>query len=76
LANDPPIIVADEPTGRLDSVTAERIFQMLLDLHHQGRTILMVTHDRTLADRFSRTVHLAEGEIVGAPDTDPSHGAR
>ena len=64
LANDPPIIVADEPTGRLDSVTAESIFQIFMNLSAQGKTILMVTHDRGLAQRASRTVEIADGRIV------------
>jgi putative ABC transport system ATP-binding protein len=64
LANDPPIIVADEPTGRLDSVTAETIFRIFMQLVESGTTILMVTHDRGLARRVSRTLHIAEGRIV------------
>ncbi len=64
LANDPPILVADEPTGRLDSATSETIFNIFLSLVAQGRTILMVTHDETLAQRVSRVIHLADGEIV------------
>jgi ABC-type lipoprotein export system ATPase subunit len=64
LANDPPIIVADEPTGRLDSVTAETIFQFFEQLITQGKTILMVTHDRSAAERSSRVLELADGEIV------------
>lgn len=64
LANDPPVIVADEPTGRLDSVTAETIFQIFLRLSAQGKTILMVTHDETLAHRLERLVTLADGEII------------
>jgi putative ABC transport system ATP-binding protein len=65
LANDPPIIIADEPTGRLDSVTAESIFQIFLSLVEAGKTILMVTHDRSLAQRASRTLEIADGEISG-----------
>jgi putative ABC transport system ATP-binding protein len=64
LANDPPIIVADEPTGRLDSVTAETIFQIFEQLIAQGKTILMVTHDRGAAERSSRILELADGEMV------------
>jgi putative ABC transport system ATP-binding protein len=64
LANDPPIIIADEPTGRLDSVTAESIFQIFLSLVAQGKTILMVTHDRNLAQRASRTLGIVDGEIL------------
>jgi putative ABC transport system ATP-binding protein len=64
LANDPPIIIADEPTGRLDSVTAETIFQIFLSLQERGKTIMMVTHDRGLAQRASRTLEIADGEII------------
>jgi putative ABC transport system ATP-binding protein len=70
LANDPPIIVADEPTGRLDSVTAETIFQFFEQLISQGKTILMVTHDRSAAERSSRLLELVDGEIInqGLPE--------
>ena len=64
LANDPPIIVADEPTGRLNSLTAETIFQIFATLIEQGKTILLVSHDRSLAQRVSRTMRLADGLIV------------
>ena len=67
LANDPPIIVADEPTGRLDSSTAETIFKIFLRLVEQGKTILMVTHDRSLGKRVSRTLNIVDGEIAGEP---------
>lgn len=67
LANDPPIIVADEPTGRLDSATAETIFNIFLRLVEQGKTILMVTHDASLSRRVSRTIHIADGELVPDP---------
>lgn len=63
LANDPPVLVADEPTGRLDSVTAEAIFQIFKKMIADGKTILMVTHDPSLAQRVSRTVHLVDGQI-------------
>jgi putative ABC transport system ATP-binding protein len=63
LANDPPILVADEPTGRLDSNTAETIFSTFLNLIAQGKTILMVTHDNSLARRVSRTLRIVDGEI-------------
>lgn len=64
LANDPPIIVADEPTGNLDQNTAENVFQLFQKLIAQGKTIFMVTHDRDLAKRVTRTISLADGEIV------------
>jgi putative ABC transport system ATP-binding protein len=64
LANDPPIILADEPTGNLDSKTAEGVLQLFEGLVEQGKTILMVTHDRDIAKRVMRTIMLADGEIV------------
>ena len=64
LANDPPIIVADEPTGSLDSVTAEIIFQIFETLVDRGKTIIMVTHDFSLAHRMSHNIYIADGEII------------
>ena len=64
LANDPPILVADEPTGNLDSKTATSVFGMFERLVAQGKTILMVTHDRDLAQRVTRTVIISDGEII------------
>ncbi|MFN2110285.1 MAG: ATP-binding cassette domain-containing protein, partial [Anaerolineae bacterium] len=64
LANDPPVIVADEPTGNLDSRAAEAIFGIFENLAQRGKTILMVTHDSTLAQRAARTLLLADGEVI------------
>jgi ABC-type lipoprotein export system ATPase subunit/CRP-like cAMP-binding protein len=64
LANDPALIVADEPTGSLDSRTADTIFQLFEELVDQGKTILMVTHDNDLAARASRVVLIVDGEVV------------
>jgi ABC-type lipoprotein export system ATPase subunit len=64
LANDPPLIVADEPTGNLDSKTAESIFALFNDLVEQGKTVIIVTHDSSLAKRTRRTALIADGEIV------------
>lgn len=64
LANDPPIIATDEPTGNLDSRAAESVMQLFQDLVAQGKTILMVTHDEDLARRAPRTIVLHDGEIV------------
>jgi putative ABC transport system ATP-binding protein len=64
LANDPPILVGDEPTGNLDSRTAETVFELFERLVAQGKTIVMVTHDRDLSRRVQRTIILADGEIV------------
>jgi ABC-type lipoprotein export system ATPase subunit len=64
LANDPPILIADEPTGNLDSKTAETIFSLFNDLVAQGKTVIIVTHDSGLAKRTQRTALIADGEIV------------
>jgi putative ABC transport system ATP-binding protein len=64
LVNDPPILVADEPTGSLDSATADTIFQAFEALVEQGKTIAMVTHDNSLAPRFTRRLYLADGELT------------
>jgi len=64
LANDPPFIIADEPTGNLDTRTAEGIFNLFTRLSDQGKTILMITHDPALANQTSRQVLLSDGEIV------------
>ncbi len=64
LANDPPIIMADEPTGNLDSRTAEDVIQLFEELVSHGKTILMVTHDPVLARRTSRTLVISDGELV------------
>jgi putative ABC transport system ATP-binding protein len=64
LANDPAILVADEPTGNLDSKTADAVFRLFESLVAEGKTILMVTHDRELAGRVQRTYTLADGLIV------------
>ena len=64
LANDPPIIVADEPTGNLDSRTAEHVLAIFGELADQGKTILIVTHDPALARRSTRRVLISDGELV------------
>jgi putative ABC transport system ATP-binding protein len=64
LANDPPLIVADEPTGNLDSVTSDAVMQLFADLAAEGKTVLMVTHERDLARHFTRTITLSDGAIV------------
>ncbi len=64
LANDPPILVADEPTGNLDTRNAEIVFNLFASLAAAGKTIVMVTHDDELAQRVPRTVTIADGLIV------------
>jgi len=64
LANDPPAIVADEPTGNLDSATAETIFQLFQSLAEQGKTVIVVSHERSLSERVHRILQIADGELV------------
>ena len=64
LANDPPIIVADEPTGNLDSATAAEIYDLFAELVTDGKTIVMVTHDGTLAGRAPRTLVIRDGRLI------------
>ena len=64
LANDPMLLAADEPTGNLDSKTADAMFQVFERLVAEGKTIVLVTHDRDLAARATRRVHIADGQIV------------
>jgi len=64
LANDPAIIAADEPTGNLDTSTAEVIFAIFRSLVEQGKTVIMVTHDQQLAQKADRQVILSDGELI------------
>lgn len=70
LVNDPNIIIADEPTGNLDSVTAETIIQLFEKLVAQGKTIVMVTHDEGFANRFTRRLRIVDG-VVSDPLANP-----
>jgi lipoprotein-releasing system ATP-binding protein len=64
LANDPPVILADEPTGSLDSVSTDQVFDILRELVTlYGKTVIAVTHDLTLASRMQRRVHIVDGRI-------------
>ncbi len=64
LANDPPLIVADEPTGNLDSQTSEAVIQLFANLAAEGKTVVMVTHERDLSRYFTRAITLSDGCIV------------
>ena len=73
LANDPPLIVADEPTGNLDAATADSVFDLFAHLRDQGKTLVMVTHNEALADAASRKLEIRSGRIHA--DTSPTAGA-
>ena len=64
LVTDPAILMADEPTGNLDTKASEEIMALLKDLHRQGRTIVLVTHEPDIARYAERTIHLKDGQVV------------
>jgi putative ABC transport system ATP-binding protein len=64
LVNDPALILADEPTGNLDTRTGEEIMSVLLELHNRDRTILIVTHEAYIAEQTQRTIQLLDGKIA------------
>ncbi|HEY2151669.1 MAG TPA: ABC transporter ATP-binding protein [Vicinamibacterales bacterium] len=64
LINDPPLLLADEPTGNLDSAVGDSIMQLLFDLHHEGRTIVLVTHDDHVASFAERELVLRDGVLA------------
>ncbi len=64
LANDPPILLADEPTGNLDSATADAVLELFADLNAEGQTIVVVTHERDIRSIVGREVTLVDGRIV------------
>ncbi|MCP4306770.1 MAG: ABC transporter ATP-binding protein [bacterium] len=64
LVGEPALILADEPTGNLDSHTSEEIVQLILDLNGQGATILIITHDNTIAAQMHRRIELVDGRVV------------
>ena len=63
LANDPLLVVADEPTGNLDTATANEVFELFESLVDQGKTLLVVTHDRSLSGRTERVLHILDGRL-------------
>ena len=73
LVGEPAIVLADEPTGNLDTATGAAIFALLRELHADGATIVMITHDRELAARLPRQIEMLDGGIVS--DSRPASGA-
>jgi putative ABC transport system ATP-binding protein len=64
LANDPPLVIADEPTGNLDSRTADAVLELLTELTRSGKSVVVITHERDVARRFDRVVTLADGRVA------------
>jgi putative ABC transport system ATP-binding protein len=64
LANDPPILLADEPTGNLDSTTADAVLKLFAELNADGQTIVVVTHERDVRSIAGRQVTLVDGRVV------------
>jgi putative ABC transport system ATP-binding protein len=64
LANDPPVIIADEPTGNLDSHTATAIMDLFAGLAHAGKTVIVVTHEKEFANSFGSTISILDGTII------------
>ena len=64
IINNPSILLADEPTGNLDTKNGRIVMDLLHQIHTEGRTVIMVTHDKALADEGTRTIHLLDGKIV------------
>ena len=73
LANDPPILIADEPTGNLGSEDAAMVMEIFMRLVKEGKTVIMVTHDNDLAKKAGRVLQLSDGKIVG--DLSSAHAA-
>ena len=71
LANDPPLIVADEPTGNLDATTADAVFELFAHLRDKGKTLVMVTHNETLANAASRKIEIRSGRIHADSGPEP-----
>jgi len=67
LINDPAVILADEPTGNLDSRSGREVLDLFAALHRSGRTIVMITHDRAVAEEADRILTLADGRILAPP---------
>ena len=76
IAGGPSVLLADEPTGNLDSANGGQVMDLLADLHRQGSTIVMVTHDPRYAEYADRTIHLFDGKVVDALPQAHEHAER
>jgi putative ABC transport system ATP-binding protein len=65
VVGDPALLLADEPTGNLDSASGAGVLELLRDLHAAGTTVLVITHDLRVAEKFNRRIELRDGRLVG-----------
>lgn len=63
IVNNPELILADEPTGNLDSITSQKVMNIFLDLNNQGKTVIIVTHNQEIADQCHRIIHIVDGKV-------------
>jgi putative ABC transport system ATP-binding protein len=73
LIGKPRLILADEPTGALDSETSQQIMDLMSEIHRTGITVLVVTHDAEVAARTQRTIRLRDGKVMGAHEAGHSN---
>jgi len=71
LVHDPPLLLADEPTGNLDSATGASILELINDIHGEGRTVVLITHDPGIADHAPRTIQLSDGTVLSDRRREP-----
>ena len=76
LAIEPPLLLADEPTGNLDSQTGEGIMKLFTDLHQRGTTILVVTHSRDIAAYTNRVIEMKDGQIISDSRATPPYATQ
>lgn len=76
LVNDPALILADEPTGNLDTVTGDMVLETFKSLRDQGKTIVLITHEPEVAAHADRVVHIRDGRLYDGPHVGPTGGAR
>jgi len=77
LVNKPPVILADEPTGNLDSKSGEDIMKMIKELHNNGNTIVLITHDKEVGEHAPRVIHIRDGKITSdVRNSDVKKGAK